>query len=512
MAVERQRPRLRSLQAGALIALIAAIPAWRNTDFHSPPRFDGAGYAVLAKSLAQNQGYREIDHPDAPRHAHFPPGYPLALSLIWRVTGPSALSAHVFSFACAIAATLAAHRWFLTIYRPRVALLLGLALAFNWTWQRTAGSIQSEPLFLLLEMLSLLAAGWASRRPGLLSGLLLGALLAACALTRQVGIALALALVVDLLPRGLRSTAIAACLSFGVFMTPWVLWLVSVREHTQASLLTPHGLPKRILTQSLFYLQRLPDSLTGPFVEIGTVFQHRPAITTLVNIWAVIATSLLLLGCFRAVKAPRFRRAGLNVLATLALLLVWPFTEAGRFLIPVVPCLLVVAVEALAFLAASRNRKPPRVLAAILMLAAAVPYSTYSLATNRAKAQRDTHADFDAACGWIDRQASNDGPVLTQHPAELYWQTGRQALGPAESPAFIARDIKHFGAAYLLIDQDRYANAPANPLSRYVRQSSAHVRKAWSREHATSSTRIYEILNAPAPRTGAPHNPHIGEN
>ena len=49
-----------------------------NTRFHSPPRFDGAGYAVLAESLLAGQGYREIDHPERPPHAHYPPGRGIA--------------------------------------------------------------------------------------------------------------------------------------------------------------------------------------------------------------------------------------------------------------------------------------------------------------------------------------------------------------------------------------------------------------------------------------------------
>ena len=57
---------------GSMIAAVTLGSALLNTDFHSPPRFDGAGYAVLAESLASGRGYREIDRPGSPRHAHFP--------------------------------------------------------------------------------------------------------------------------------------------------------------------------------------------------------------------------------------------------------------------------------------------------------------------------------------------------------------------------------------------------------------------------------------------------------
>ncbi len=125
--------------AGLLIALVAAASVGRNTRFEAPPRFDGAGYAVLAESLRTGRGYREIDHPAAPRHAHFPPGYPVTLAALWSLTGRSAPAAHAFSLGCTVAATLLGWQMFARALAPTVALLLGLALAVNGTWGRVGG-------------------------------------------------------------------------------------------------------------------------------------------------------------------------------------------------------------------------------------------------------------------------------------------------------------------------------------------------------------------------------------
>src|SRR5579863_7207697 len=111
------------LGAGLLLAIVAAASVGLNTDLQAPPRFDGAGYAVLGEALATGRGYREISDPSAPRHAHFPPGYPAALAVIWRFTGRSVAAAHVFSAICAVAAVLLAWRWFLAIYPRRLALI-----------------------------------------------------------------------------------------------------------------------------------------------------------------------------------------------------------------------------------------------------------------------------------------------------------------------------------------------------------------------------------------------------
>lgn len=111
MNQQRERVKLRFWLTGTLLAIVASVSVSWDLDLHAPPRFDGAGYAILAKALLSGQGYREIDRPGAPLHAHFPPGYPAALSSIWLITGPSVLTAHVFSTVCVVVATLAAWQW-----------------------------------------------------------------------------------------------------------------------------------------------------------------------------------------------------------------------------------------------------------------------------------------------------------------------------------------------------------------------------------------------------------------
>jgi hypothetical protein len=495
---------------GGLIATVALVSATCGSDLHAPPRFDGAGYAVLAEALARGQGYREIDRPGSPRHAHFPPGYPISLAALWRVTGRSDVAAHVFSILCTVTATLAAWRWFRFMESPRVAALLGLALALNWTWARTAGAIQSEPLYLVLAQAAVLAGTRAGRRGGVASGFQAGLLLAVCILTRHVGIAIAAAVGVHLVLQKRLVNGLVAAVTASLCLLPWVVWLATIRVNTQAELLAKDGLPARVIAQALFYVQRMPDQLTGPIVEVGTVFLHSRAAWALVMIWASAATGLLLLGWARSLRTPRRRLAGLVGFLTLGLLVVWPFTEAGRFLIPLVPCLLIGAVEGLAPIvwraekALGRRSWPshPRVAAAVLVLAASCPYAFYALASGRSEAQRRTHADFDAGCSWIAKEGVVPGLVLTRHPGEVYWLTGREALPPGD-PAEIRRLLDSSRVAYLLIDDERYANAPDNPLAAFVEQEPGRVRQVWSRTSGggKSSIRIYEVVPVKSPET-----------
>lgn len=481
----------------AALALASVVP---NTGFRSPPRHDGAGYAVLGWSLSKGLGYREGSHPATPPHTHFPPFYPLILAGLFQVNGASLIAAHGLSVACTVAATIAFWCWLRQFYPSRIACLVGSALAINWTWGRIGGSLLSEPLFCLLSALALLATrGARTDQPQ--RGLVLGVLLAACLLTRHVGVCLVGAVVFDLLlRRRLAVTAVSLVTSL-VCLLPWLTWLQRVGRGSQANLFEVEGLVSLVGHQLLFYLRRIPDQLVGPFVEIATVYVKRPQVSAVFTIGAIAFTLLVTLGWCRTLTRRRQRLAGLVPLGTLTLLLLWPFTEAGRFLIPLVPFLLVGAVEGLTLLLRRLRFRHPRRQAAWLILIISLPYPLYAIATQRAEAQRNTYRDFDAACAWIARNASTPGPILTHYAADLFWQTGKKALATeGEDLPSIDRLITQYGVAYLLIDENPFTNAPLDPLSRYVAARPGHVRLVWGPRGAVT---IYAVQVEPS-RASAP--------
>ena len=432
----------KSAVAACLVALVSAVNIGFNAVWSAPPRFDGAGYAVLAESLLRGEGYRAIDHPDRPRHAHFPPGYPLVLAVTWALAGKSAAAAHAVSSLLTVGATVAAWLWFRSLLPGPTALVLGLALAVNWIWARTGSTIQSEPLYLFLSQATLLAGVAAGRRTalGLWRSIALGSLLAACVLSRQVALGLTAAVGIDLVARRRFADAAAAVGSAAFFVLPWVGWMATTgtAAETQAGLLVGGDgtWTERFVRQLVFYIQRIPDQLTGPFVEVGTVSERGPIVAIAANLWAVIVTGMILAGWLRCMRRPRRRLAGLLPLVTLAMLMIWPFTEAGRFLIPLIPCLLIGAVEGLVRVATLVSRISGtrlrvariRLYAASLIVIAALPYSTYAIATGRARALESTHRAFDLACAWIAAHADRPGPLISRHPGEVFWQTGRQGL------------------------------------------------------------------------------------
>ena len=503
--------RLASLWPSALlIALVSGSAIALQTRFDAPPRYDGAGYATLATALLEGRGYRAIDHPDAPRHVHFPPGYPGFLALVWSVTGGSNRAAHWASLSCAVGATLAAWLWFRRMYSTPAAMALGLALGLNWVWSRTGGGIQSESLFMLLGQLAILTAAGRFPRRWPLRGLWLGLLLGGALLTRHVALGLIGAILIDQVTRGRGRAAGVVAGVVALVAAPWVVWVVMVGGGggSQAGLLVEGGRSVfgSLVDQGVFYVERIPDQLTGPFVEVATVFGRSRVARAVALGWAVVGSALIVVGWFVALGDPRKRLAGLAPLATLGLLLVWPYTEAGRFLIPLIPCLLVGAVEGLAWVA-KRARAPwtsrrVRTIAACLVLCAGLPYSGFAIATAERRARAEDQSAFDSACRWIRDEADHPGPILTRHPGEVFLQTGRRALEVSTSerpgavdadPAAVARLIDRYAAAYLLVDESRYANAAPSPLDRFVRERPDRARLVFSARDGRGAVRVYEV-------------------
>ena len=454
----------------------------------APPRFDGAGYAVLARSLASGQGYREIDHPDRAPARPLPARVP---GRAGRCSGGRPAAARTRRpMACRSPAP-SARPWRPGAgsgrsIRPGSPWPLGLALAVNWTWDRAGGAIQSEPLFLLLGQL----------RP--------------C--SRRSGPAVAAGLVAGLRPRrspgglhpdparrrrprggGRPSTALrsaggrprwrpAACI-VAVLVSPGSPGSRVVRQTPRSGLLAQGRACRRWSPAGGVLPPAAPRPVHRP-VRRGRHGLPAPGVARgrgqcLGGGWRPACS---VCGWVRALRTPRRGWPGWSRFSTLALLLVWPFTEAGRFLIPLVPCLLVGAVEGLAVPAAVAGSGGPAVVGVGgWSWPLSLPYSAYALATGRAGGPAADSRRFRRRLR-LDRPRG-DRPGPRPDPAPRRGLTGRPAATPwprrPSRRGARARSPRHGAAAYLLVDDDRYANAPANPLSARSR-GTTRGGSAWS--------------------------------
>ncbi|MFM7130431.1 MAG: hypothetical protein ACKO0V_13850 [bacterium] len=467
-------PLIRHLPPWAAL-IVVAVAIGLSIDFQAPPRFDETGYAILGLSLAQGQGYREIDKPDRPVHAHFPPGWPAALAATWSVVSPKACpptrSAHALVLAISAGSLLVWGLWLYRVSGPLSATALAIALASNWFWIRMAGELRSESLFILLSSLVFLleteSAEHRTTPRDILSGLLIGLAI----LTRQAAVALLAAVLLNDLLGHRRKSALTKGFTAICTILPWVVWVATSGRPAQASLLAndelSRSLARRLADQSLFYLIRLPDSLFGPFLESATIFRTSPPLKWLAWLLAALFFLVFSTGLVRLARLPHTRLAAVYLVVSLAMLIAWPFTEAGRFLIPLVPLVLLAFTSGLVVLASRlkfspflKNTQAER-LAPWLVAALCLPIGLYTWQKQVRGDAQGQDSDFNQACAWVAQNTAPGAIIASRHPGDLYWRSGRAGLVWPESGEIDAahRALLSQNAAYLLIDSSRYAKA-----------------------------------------------------
>lgn len=108
---------LAALAIGVVVVSIEPFPVGVFQD-------DGI-YTVLAKSLAEGQGYRYLHMPETPNATHYPPLYPLLLAAIRKIF--PAFPANI------------------TIFKFVNAGLIGLTAVFTWMFARRFAGMGQWP-------------------------------------------------------------------------------------------------------------------------------------------------------------------------------------------------------------------------------------------------------------------------------------------------------------------------------------------------------------------------------
>ena len=136
--------------------------------------------------------------------------------------------------------------------------------------------------------------------------------------------------------RGGGDGDVAACV-------PWVAWQAAGRGRDPGGACCSGSIGSRLAgRQVVFYARRMPDQILGPAVEVATVFAGRGRCRgdgdRASRCWPRRSSSWAgSRGREVAPASPGRAGPGGDVPAPA----VWPFTEAGRFLVPLVPFLLV---------------------------------------------------------------------------------------------------------------------------------------------------------------------------
>ena len=310
---------------------------------------DPTFYVGLAESLVEGRGYTFMGVP----HAMYPPGLPLVLAPFVAIGGPDLilLQAVVAVFALlSVAAVLFMFRE----WDPRLAVAVGLLVLFNHqTFAVTTIGIHAELPFLAVSVAALgcVHATWRGSLSHTLGLVLTPVLVVSAVGLRTIGVALPLALLAAWFHRRVRmgfrhepvdrvllAGAVAGMASAG----SWFLWGAMNDSDSYFDLLllvNPHQ-PDLGVATPLAIVGRIPGALRVQLTHFGELAGNIPWLKPLwASPLAVLLGVGLTTGTLRELRQPN-PTLGWYVMGYGAILLMWPFDEGARFMLPVFPLLI----------------------------------------------------------------------------------------------------------------------------------------------------------------------------
>lgn len=462
-----------NLAAGglALLHFVLGLIVFEPTLF---PGGDNAAYLILGEALRTGEGYRDLYLPGTPLHAKYPPLLPSLLALSGWVGGVAV--AKVLMLACTTGVVwVTAHfgrRW----AGRGPALAAAGVLAVNPTLLEYGHYILSEAPFTLFVVTAL----WLALREDTKGAVFALVAAAAAFMTRTAGVALLFALPLAWLLEGRRVRALGAAGTAVAVIGGWVLyqrWAAPGRGGylTELLLANPYdagaesvelgGLVVRAAENAWLYAESvLPQTLAGPG-SLGGAGVVSAALGIAVAAAALAGWALRAREGVRSVEVFALLYTGI--------ILTWPSAWTDRrFLLPLLPALLVFAFMAVWRYASRRSRAwiawaAPFVVAAfgIAWVAETAPDRIACAASYRAgrPCDRPPEASLYAAARWARDNTPPDAIIANRKPRLFYWYARRRGDGYVFSsdPATVMRGLEEMGADYVVVDRisgttDRY--------------------------------------------------------
>jgi hypothetical protein len=328
---------------------------------------DDSMYVVMARSLATGAGYRIMSLPNEPVQAKSPPFYPLLLSLIWRADSrfPDNVGwMAVLSMAATLGFIALTWRYLVNQnYATQLEALVVVSLVgLNWRTAVLGSGVYSEMIYAALSITGLYFAEECERRRrtwlmGAVGGLIVGSAF----LTRSAGIALLLAMACYYPIRRFRGGVVPVATA-ALVMLSWFAW-GRLSSHTGSDVNA--GFYESYLTTFTQLLgdQRTHDAIGLLRVIVGIVVTNAiglilisvPIVCLALTYGVVakfsvgflfVAAAVLWLvagGFIRQVRR-RLRLMHAYVVWYVVVHLFWPYSSYDRFLMPILPFLLLFAV------------------------------------------------------------------------------------------------------------------------------------------------------------------------
>jgi len=429
---------------------------------------DDGWYVTLAKALATGQGYELLNAPSRGIVPFYPPGYPMLLSLVFRLAPDFPDNVWLLksvSIAAMLGVAVITRRYAERHLEldPLLAVALALATALQGGFVFFATStVMSECVFTLSQLASVVLLERVARERGGSWTALAGGVLAGYAfLVRSMAVGLIGAGGLYLLLRRRWGAAIVFGVGAAAVAAPWMLYAgahaatpaqqmevndyvvfpysthfwMALAGHPARGYVTAADLPQRVFHDAYVIARSMIGSIVVyPLVRV-IEFGEWGAVTEPIAWFSYGLTALGLVGFVVAVR----RRVGVaELLVPVSLLIVclWPFFPF-RFVLPFTPFLLYYVL--LGFLAAVRlvARRDGRVLAlAAFALIIAGDLDSHFNHWRKLRAPPEGHPlwmrihdEHRELLAWVRDHVPVDQPVVAMNPAEAYLYSGRKAVG-----------------------------------------------------------------------------------
>lgn len=432
-------------------ALLAGMAMW-GADKRSLGLFhDDAIYVVVAKAMAQGDGYRIISLPGEPAQTKYPFLYSYLVSWLWSLNPE--FPANIFLLkSLNIAALLGIYSLSIVLYR-RVfgvarmgAVVFGVLVGINPLIFTFTDFVVSDLLFALLTLAMLVIS---RNKAEMGSELRLGALAGLACLVRLAAAPLVLAGIAFFLRDLKCRAAIRFAAIAGLLIAPWIYW----------SSAQPKG------AYSLLSYYSAYDFVASAPTEIGARLVRQAEIVSANGRYLYESFNLLYLLPLLPVLLPVV--GGLTLLgmavsrdradffawtffiASSVLLLVWPFHPV-RYLAPLVPLLLLFLFRGMAaaehcletrggdYALKPLVAKLPWVTILPLLLLQGVWVSSYLLIrdpeTTRGgfgRRMEYSWSGFEESFAWVRKNTPAGARLATAYDPMYFLYTGRQAIRPA---------------------------------------------------------------------------------
>ncbi|QQS45851.1 MAG: hypothetical protein IPM66_18265 [Acidobacteriota bacterium] len=450
---------------------------------------DDAWYVLLAKSLAEGDGYTVINSPSPGILPLYPPGFPLILSIFYRLS-PSFPENLWLLKAVSIASMIGAG-WLTLVWlrrhrpeRPLIAAGVAVAAMLCPPLSFLATStVMSECFFTLLLLATIVVIERAVetfRSPGDRSRawtlLLAGAILAAYSfLTRSIAVALIAAVFIYLLRHRLFRQGLAFAVVVMLAAGPWVIhsrlnaptaeeqleqgghivqpydqqFWQRVASIETADRITAAELPARVWNNILeiagldaLHIAAAPlfEELRDPYAESRKLLAQSPTDKTEGTLIFSYLLSLLMLAGFISACRVKVTLAEITLPLSIAVTVLWPW-ETVRFMLPLTPFLFFYLARGVsAPIGMIRNidiRKfAPRLEAgAVILLLLVNLYGNITfLSSKLSESPLDrpqwlqSFDDAEAVFRWIETTIPKDETLVTLNPPMVYLFTGRKSV------------------------------------------------------------------------------------